>query len=56
MLTTPGLVFKSSTKDLSFPIFEIVFQHTLYQPYLREGRVRCNFMMLDTQKCTYSYS
>jgi hypothetical protein len=56
MLTPPCLVFMSSTKDLSFPIFEIVFQHTHRQPYMREDGVRCNFMMLDTQKRTYSYS
>ena len=27
VLTIPRSVFKSSTKDLSLPIFELVFQH-----------------------------
>ncbi|CEG44223.1 hypothetical protein PHALS_14482 [Plasmopara halstedii] len=34
MLTTPRSVVKSSTKDLSFPIFEITIQHTLRRKYL----------------------
>ena len=29
MLTIPRSLFKSYTKDLSFPIFELVFQHRL---------------------------
>ena len=31
MLTTPSLIFKSYTKDLSLPIFELVIQHHLSQ-------------------------
>jgi hypothetical protein len=31
MLTTPSSVLKSSTKDLSFPIFEITIQHTQFR-------------------------
>jgi hypothetical protein len=42
-------VFKSSTKDLSFPIFVITIQHTLSSYYLIRKKVRCNFMMLDTK-------
>jgi hypothetical protein len=49
MLTTPCSVFKSSTKDLSFPIFEITIQHTLDHHHLRGERVRCNFMMLGAE-------
>ena len=29
MLTIPRSIFKSSTKDLSLPIFELVIQHRL---------------------------
>ncbi len=32
MLTIPCSIFKSSTKDLSFPIFELVIQHRLTPP------------------------
>ena len=46
MLTTPCSLFKSSTKDLSLPIFEITFQHTLPRTDLTFEGVRCNFMML----------
>jgi hypothetical protein len=37
------------TKDLSFPIFVITIQHTLFTYYLIRKKVRCNFMMLDTE-------
>ena len=50
MLTTPRSVFKSSTKDLSFPIVEITIQHTPHYPHLADNGVRCNFMMLDDQR------
>ena len=49
MLTTPCSVFKSSTKDLSFPIFEITIQHTPDRQHLSDDRVRCNFMMLGAE-------
>jgi hypothetical protein len=35
--------------DLSFPIFVITIQHTLFTYYLIRKKVRCNFMMLDTE-------
>ena len=47
LLTTPCSLFKSSTKDLSFPIFEIACQHTLPAQYMTGLEVRCNFMMSD---------
>lgn len=50
MLTTPRSVVKSSTKDLSFPIFEITSQHTLHRQHLTGSGVRCNCMMLGAQK------
>lgn len=56
MLTTLCSLFKSSTKDLSFPIFEITIQQTLMPTYLTSTTGRCNFMMLGTQKRTYRYS
>ena len=56
MLTTPRSLFKSSTKDLSRPIFEITFQHTLRPEYLTQAGVRCNFMMLGAHVRTYRYS
>ena len=33
MRTIPRSLFKSSTKDLSLPIFELVFQHRLHQHF-----------------------
>jgi hypothetical protein len=39
MLTIPRSVFKSSTKDLSFPIFELVFQHQATVILLTAGAV-----------------
>ena len=50
MLTTPRSVVKSSTKDLSFPIFEITNQPTLRYLYLIGSEVRCNCMMLGAYK------
>ncbi|KAI9895822.1 hypothetical protein PsorP6_018862 [Peronosclerospora sorghi] len=38
MLTTPRSLVKSSTKDLSFPIFEITNQPTLRHQYLIDSR------------------
>jgi hypothetical protein len=40
------VLFKSSTKDLSFPIFELVIQHRL-TPLLCEAKCRHNVMILD---------
>ena len=34
ILTIPRSLFKSSTKDLSFPIFEIMIQDTQWRPAL----------------------
>jgi hypothetical protein len=39
-------LFKSSTKDLSLPIFELVFQHRL-TPVLPVAKCRSNVMILD---------
>ena len=55
MLTTPRSLFKSYTKDLSLPIFELVFQHRL-TPLLREAECRYNVMILGASKSTYAYT
>ncbi len=39
MLTTPSLVFKSYTKDLSLPIFVLVIQHHLHRVWSRYSAV-----------------
>ena len=41
MLTIPRSLFKSSTKDLSFPIFELVFQHQKTNILLPARTVTC---------------
>ena len=46
MLTIPSSIFKSYTKDLSFPIFELVFQYRPAQPVVA-GRCRYNIMIWD---------
>ena len=53
MLTIPRSLVKSSTKDLSFPIFEIVIQRT-HCSLLATNSGRRNFMMLGPK--TYRYS
>ena len=50
MLTTPRSLVKSSTKDLSFPIFEITNQPTPHYRYLTDSEFRCNCMMLGVQR------
>ena len=45
ILTIPCFLFKSSTKDLSFPIFEIVIQDTHESTHLAKKRVRPNLMI-----------
>ena len=45
ILTIPCFLFKSSTKDLSFPIFEIVIQDTHIPTHLAKARVRPNLMI-----------
>jgi hypothetical protein len=39
MLTTPRSVLKSSTKDLSYPIFEITIQHTQEESFYETSSV-----------------
>ena len=46
MRTIPRSLFKSYTKDLSLPIFELVFQHRLTQLLCRI-ECRYNVMILD---------
>ena len=46
MLTIPRSIFKSYTKDLSLPIFELVIQHRL-QPSFMTEQCRYNVMILD---------
>jgi hypothetical protein len=45
-LTIPCSLFKSYTKDFSFPTFELVFQYRP-SPLLCEQRYRYNIMILD---------
>ena len=45
MRTIPRSLFKSYTKDLSFPIFELVFQYRLL-PLSRDRQYRYNIMIL----------
>ena len=45
-LTIPRSLFKSYAKDLSFPIFELVFQHRPVQPVVAH-RCRYNIMIWD---------
>ena len=45
-LTIPRSIFKSSTKDLSLPIFEIVIQHRLLQPFCVHSKCRHNVIDL----------
>ena len=45
-LTIPCSLFKSYTKDFSFPTFELVFQYRPC-PLLCEQRYRYNIMILD---------
>ena len=45
MRTIPRSLFKSYTKDLSFPIFELVFQYRLL-PLSRDRQYRYNVMIL----------
>jgi hypothetical protein len=45
ILTIPCFLFKSSTKDLSLPIFEIVIQDTHEPTHLTSTRVRPNLMI-----------
>ena len=52
LLTIPRSIFKSSTKDLSCPIFEIVNQRT-FLLHCTEG-LRLNFMALELHKQLYS--
>ena len=51
--TIPRSLFKSYTKDLSFPIFELVFQHRLL-PLSRDRQCRYNVMILDPKAYFYS--
>ncbi len=53
MLTIPRSLFKSYTKDLSFPIFELVIQHRL-RSILLERECRYNVMILDPKVYYYS--
>ena len=46
MLTIPCSIFKSFTKDLSFPIFELVIQHRSHSSFY-ESRAVYNVMILD---------
>ena len=46
MRTIPRSLFKSSTKDLSLPIFELVFSISLHD-ILLSTQCRYNFMILD---------
>ena len=46
MLTIPRSLFKSYTKDLSLPIFELVIQHRLHQHFMLT-QCRYNVMILD---------
>ena len=46
MRTIPRSLFKSYTKDLSLPIFELVIQHRL-TPVLPVAKCRSNIMILD---------
>ena len=55
MLTTPRSLFKSYTKDLSLPIFELVFQHRLTS-ILVEVECRYNVMILGNPKDAYAYA
>jgi hypothetical protein len=57
MLTIPRSLVKSSTKDLSFPISEIVIQRTHCHGRIRRDSGRRNFMMLGPPKAeAYRYS
>ena len=53
MLTIPRSIFKSSTKDLSCPIFGIVIQRTRAAA-LRSRPERRNLMMLGLAPYRYS--
>ena len=47
--TIPRSIIKSYTKDLSLPIFELVFQHRLYY-VLPQRQCRYNVMILDATR------
>ena len=53
-LTIPRSLFKSSTKDLSFPIFELVIRPRLTRPFCGT-QSRDHVMILDFQ-AAYTYS
>ena len=48
MRTIPSSLFKSSTKDLSLPIFELVFSFVCRQAFARR-QCRSNFMILGLE-------
>ncbi len=52
MRTIPRSLFKSYTKDLSSPIFELVFQHSLNKRFVSE-QCRFNVMILDESRKTH---
>ena len=56
MLTIPRSLFKSSTKDLSFPIFEITIQHTLHYSHLMSNGSALQFYDVGYLKDIYRYS
>ena len=55
MLTIPRSVFKSSTKDLSFPIFEIAIQRTLHYQHLSGNAWASQFYDVGARRL-YRYS
>ena len=52
MRTIPRSLFKSSTKDLSLPIFELVFSFVCQQAFMRR-QCRSNFMILGKSEDLY---
>ena len=57
MLTIPRSLFKSYTKDLSFPIFELVFQHRPTRHHFTDSRCRLQCYDLGhTREHAYTYS
>ena len=50
MRTIPGSLFKSYTKDLSLPIFELVIQHQSAAAFVLTTSAVSNVMILDDRR------
>ena len=54
--TIPRSLFKSYTKDLSFPIFELVFQHRLADMFCRQPVPLQCYDLEHAREHAYCYS